>query len=613
MRRGRLALAVILAVVAGGGVLGLQVHAKAGGIQRDLDAARSLLVRAGGAQAGSAAQRLDLTRRAEGRTLAARGRLNDWPMRPLAAVPVLGRDVRAAGAVTDGALGVARAAGRVAATLDTAERRPGPRSLSATATALSDLSHELHDGAVKVQRARTLLAGGARERFLKAARSAENAALRAGQGLGILATLYGPTGSTRYFLAFQNPSELRGTGGLIGQYGILEASPTGPVVRKVQTLQTLQTRLRGAVPPPPGLAGRYGRLGVTSDWRSVNIPPDLPTVGKLIVAMYRRSTGERLDGAILVDPFVLAGILRISGPITVQGVRLGPGRVTRALLLDAYVRYPTDKEARRRFHSRVGLQAAAATRRALGARPVELIKALASAARGRHLTVYATDSTAQRTLLELGIGGSATAPPVGDYLMPVGVNAAANKLDSFLRRHVRYSVRLQPDGGARASASITLHNGAPSGGLPRYLIGPFNSRFQAGENRTLQSLYVAGAYGFTRAARDGRRVRVVTDEELHGLALTQDVSIQAGRSTTVAYDLVRHAAMQAEGSNFRYRLLLRPQATVNPDRLDVAVTAPDGWYFAELPPGFTGDGSVVRWSGKLDQERSLNFLLTSVE
>ena len=109
----------------------------------------------------------------------------------------------------------------------------------------------------------TVIVGG----LSAAARSAENAALRAGHGLGILATLYGPTGSTRYFLAFQNPGELRGTGGLIGQYGILEASPAGPVVRKVQTLQTLQTRLRGSVPPPPGLAGRYRRLGVTSDWR----------------------------------------------------------------------------------------------------------------------------------------------------------------------------------------------------------------------------------------------------------------------------------------------------------------------------------------------------------
>jgi Protein of unknown function (DUF4012) len=607
MRGNRLALAV--AVAAAGTVMAVQVHAGLAGVHRDLDVARSLLGRATRVQSGSSTQRLDLVRRAEGHLLAARERLHDWPMGALAAVPVLGRDVRAAAAVADAALGAAGAAEDVAVALETAEETPSARSLAATTSALDGLGRELHRGNERVRRARTLLAGGARGRFLDEAGAAEAAAERAARGLGVLATLYGPPGSARYFLAFQNPAELRGTGGLIGQYGILEASATGPVVRAVRPLKTLQARLRGAAAPPPGFARRYRVLGVTGDWRSVNIPPDVPTVGRLIVDLYRRSTGERLDGVVLVDPFALAGILRLSGPVTVHGVRLGPRSVVRTLLLDAYVRYPTDRDARRRFVSRVGLQAAAVARRALAARPVALIRALAKAAASRHLSAYADDPATERLLLELGVGGSAAAPPAGDYLMPVGVNAAANKLDTFLHRRVRYAVRLQPDGGARAAASITLRNDAPAGGLPRYLIGPFDDRFRAGENRTLQSLYVAGAYGFTRAARDGRRVRVVTDEELDGLALTADLSIPAGRSTTISYNLFRHAAVQAEGGGLHYRLLLRPQPTVNPDRFEVAVTAPDGWHFVAPPPGFTGGRSSVRFSGALDRERSLDFLL----
>jgi Protein of unknown function (DUF4012) len=606
-------MAVALVVAAGGLIVGFRVHVAVAGIEEDLGTARSLLTRAGRAQTGSSVERQDLARRAVRRTLAARRRLDDWPMEPLAAVPLLGRDVQAARAVTDAALDGARAAERVSATLEAAERRPGARSLSLTAAALADLGRQLHGGADRVRGARTLLAGGARKRFLDEAQAAESAALHASRGLRVLAALYGPRGSARYFLAFQNSAELRGTGGLIGQYGILEAGPAGPVVRDVQPLKALTTRFRGAVRPPSGFARRYDRLGVTRDWRSVNIPPDVPLVGKLIVDMYRRSTGKRLDGVILVDPFALAGILRVSGPITVGGVRLRPDGVVKALLYDAYLRYPTDKEARRRFVSRVGLQAAAATRRALGSRPVGLVRALASAARGRHLALYATDPAAERTLQGLGIAGSAAAPPVGDYLMPVGVNGGANKLDSFLRRRIRYRVRLQPDGGARVSASVTLRNSAPSAGLPRYLIGPSRPWFQAGENRTLQTIYVARAYGFTRSTRDGRGVRVVTDEELNGLALTQDVSIPAGRTTTLTYDLVRHAAVQVEADGVHYRLLVRPQPTVNPDKLDVAVTAPDGWYFAARPGGFTGDRSAVRWSGTLDRERSLDFLLAPAE
>jgi hypothetical protein len=609
MGRSRLAGAAILALAAAGVVVGLQLRAAGAGIQRDLDTARSLLARAGGPRAGSASQRQTLVRRAESRLLDADGRLHRWPLRPLAAVPLLGRDVRTAAAITGAALGTARAAERVTTALLSVERRPGARSVSATAAALLDLGRELGHGTAGVRRARPLLAGGARRRFLAEARSAQDTAERAGRGLGVVATLYGPPGSARYFLAFQNPGELRGTGGLIGQYGILESSPTAPVVRGVWPQRVLG-RPRSAVPPPAGLARRYRRLGVTSDWRSVNIPPDLPTVGSIIVAMYQRSTGQRLDGVIMMDPFALAGIVRVAGPIKVDGLRLGPSRLVRTTLLDAYIRYPTDNWQRRRFLDRIGLRGAEAARRALADRPVALLQALAEAARGRHLAVYAADPEVERDVLDLGLGASAAAPPVGDYLMPVGVNVGANKLDTFLRRHLRWSVRLQPDGGAHVLASMTLRNSAPSKGLPRYVIGPFSRRFKAGENRTLETLYVADAYGFTRALRNGRMVGVGADQELRGLALSQVFSLPAGRSTTVEYDLVRRAAVQVDGGRMHYRLLLRPQPTVNPDQLEVAVAAPAGWRFVQVPDGFAGGHSAVRWSGLLDQERTLDFLLS---
>jgi hypothetical protein len=541
--------------------------------------------------------------------LAARRRLHRWPLRSLSATPMLGRDVRAAEAVTDAALTTAGGAERVAAALSSAERQPNAGSISTAARALLDLSTVLGDSAERVERARTLLAGHAKSRFLAEVRSAEATSLRAARGLQVAAGLYGPRGSTRYLLAFQNPAELRGTGGLIGEYGILEASPTGPVVREVRPVEELRRRLRGPAPPPAGLPGHYRRSGVAGDWRAVNIPPDLPTVGQMIVALYRESGGERVDGVLLVDPLAMARILQVSGPIEVQGVRLGSRTLVKETLLTAYVRFQRDNDGRRRFLGMVGLRAAIAARRALAERPVELVRALADAAQGRHLTVYASDPAVEGILLDLGIAGSASPPPEGDYLMPVGVNAAANKVDSFLERELTYDVRLQSDGGAQVRAAITLRNGAPAHGLPRYVIGPYDRRFRPGESRILQSLYVADAYGFTRAARNGRRVRASADQDFHSLALTQAVSIPAGGSASIEYDLVRNAAMRVQNGRTGYRLLLRPQPTVNPDRLHVAVSAPANWRFAQVPPGFTGDPSAVHWSGLLDRERLLEFIL----
>jgi Protein of unknown function (DUF4012) len=609
MRAHRLVTVGILALAAGGVVVALQARGDATAVERDLDQARLFLVEVGRLDVGTAGHREALTRRAEARALAARRRLDGWPLGPLSATPILGRDVRTAEAVTESVLKAARGAGRVAAALGSVERRPSAGSVSALATALLDLSAALGDGAERVERARTLLAGRARSRFVVEARSAQATSLRAGRGLRVAAGLYGPRGSVRYFLAFQNPTELRGTGGLIGEYGILEASPAGPVVRQVRAVDELRRRLRGSVPPPSGLPAHYRRAGVTRDWRVINIPPDLPTVGRMIVALYRKSGGERVDGVILVDPLAMARILRVSGPIEVRGMRLGSRTLVKSTLLTAYVRYQNDNDGRRRFLGEVGLQGAKAARRALAARPVEFVRALGDAAQGRHLALYATDPAAQRIVLALGIGGTASAPDDADYFMPVGVNAGGNKVDYFLQRELSYDVRLRGDGAAHARAAITLHNGAPSNGLPRYVIGPFDGRFRPGENRILQSLHVSDAYGFTQAVRNNRRVQASANQSFRGLALTQTVSIPAGRSATIRYDLVRKAAVQIENGDIRYRLLLRPQPTVNPDRLTVAVSAPADWRFVRVPPGFAGDRSAVRWSGLLDRERMLEFVL----
>jgi hypothetical protein len=241
---------------------------------------------------------------------------------------------------------------------------------------------------------------------------------------------------------------------------------------------------------------------------------------------------------------------------------------------------------------------------------VELLRGLAGAARGRHVQVYSRDPASQKALMELGVGGSAAAPPGSDYLMAVGVNAGGNKLDAFLRRTLDWRVRLAADGSAAASASLTLRNDVAVSGLPRYIVGPYDARFRKGVNEQIQTLYVAGGYGFTRASLDGRQVGAEAQQDFGGLALTQSVGVPAGDSATLGYRLTRPVAAERLGDGrLRYRLLLRPQATVWPDKVKVKVTAPTGWRFAVLPAGVQVDGPAASWSGLLDEERELGFEL----
>jgi hypothetical protein len=228
--------------------------------------------------------------------------------------------VRVARAVAASATSTVRATRQVVTALQPVQTRaPTRASIEEAAAALLNLHGTLEQDLERVRATRPLVTASTKDRYLEAASSASATAERAGQGLKLAAGLYGPPGTARWFLAFQNPAELRGTGGLIGEYGIVESSPTGPKLVKVDHYSDLNERANEGVPLSGALAARYERYAIGQDWSAVNIPPDMPTVGRLITELYRRTTGDRIDGVIAADPLAVAQILRVTGPIQAGG------------------------------------------------------------------------------------------------------------------------------------------------------------------------------------------------------------------------------------------------------------------------------------------------------
>src|SRR5918992_5910798 len=596
-------------VVAGGAAVTWQAMGRAKLVERDLTAARALLARAGGFESGDLDRRLLLVDRAAAHTVNAEQRLARWPLRQLGALPLVGRDVRVARAVAASATGTARATRQVVTALQPVQTGPPTRAtIQRAAAALLGLHGSLERDLERVRGIRPLLTATSRDRYLEAAGSASATAQRAGQGLELAASLYGAPGTARWFLAFQNPAELRGTGGLIVEYGILESSPTGPKLVKVDHYSALNLRTEEGVPLPKPVADRYQRYAIGREWSAVNIPPDMPTVGRIITKLYEQTTGDPIDGVIATDPLAVAEILRVAGPIQAGGAWMDADNVAQETLVSAYIRYEADNNARRRFLDEVARASFAAFLRGLADNPIELLRRLGAAAHGRHVQVYVANPAGQEAVTGLGLSGTAVAPTTGDYLMPVGVNAGANKLDAFLRRIVRWRVRLSPEGGAQAVAMFSLANDGPASGLPRYIIGPYDSGFRAGQNEHIATLYVAGGYGFSKATLNGQPVGAEAQADFGGLALTQQVGIQAKSTAVLGYELTRPTAAERIGDDrLRYRLLLRPQATVRPDEARIAIEAPSGWRFDRLPPNARRDGAMATWTGAFDRERELIF------
>ena len=156
----------------------------------------------------------------------------------------------------------------------------------------------------------------------------------------------------RYFFGAQNPAELRGTGGLIGAYSILEIdhgrfhfSPFVPIHGLAQP------PLKSIAVPNEDYSSNYDQFRRGGRfWTSINVMPDFPSVAREILISYEAATGTRLDGVILADPFAEATLLAVSGPVKLPGyhVQIDAENVVAFTTNEAYSLF-TDSVRRKRL------------------------------------------------------------------------------------------------------------------------------------------------------------------------------------------------------------------------------------------------------------------------
>jgi hypothetical protein len=168
-----------------------------------------------------------------------------------------------------------------------------------------------------------------------------------------------------------------------------------------------------------------------------------------------------------------------------------------------------------------------------------------------------------------------------DSLLVTTQNAAGNKLDYYLRRRFDYAVRLDPDAsGQQARVSGTLQvgldNTGPDRGLAPIVIGPYDERFVAGENRSFVSLYTP--LRFTTATLDGEPAGLEAATELGRNVFSSFVSVLAHDSRALAVDLRGTVELTADGW---YRLDVVRQPGLHPDEVRVAIEVPRAWRIAE--------------------------------
>lgn len=359
-----------------------------------------------------------------------------------------------------------------------------------------------------------------------------------------LLPMLGESGLQRYFVGFENEAESRGLGGLPGAFAIVTADH-GTIkfthFGNDGELSGVQVHLNlGA-----DFAARYGVDDPTGLFVNSDISPHFPYAARIWAAMWQQKSGERVDGAIAVDPTALSYLLAVTGPATMpDGSSVSADNVVALTQKDEYARYPNIVQRKAYL---VAVARAVSTRLTTsGGSTTSLIRAVAKAAGQRRLVAWSADPRTEANIAASGYGGLVQGGN-GPFSGFVVVNAAGSKLDYYLARSMTYR-RTGCGAGSTAVATFTMTNGAPASGLPPYVTTRADNAppgVKPGDNRLLVTYYASQGATITSVAVDGKPITVGPAPENGLVTVSLDLELPVGRSRTMTITLREPPANRA--------------------------------------------------------------------
>jgi hypothetical protein len=407
------------------------------------------------------------------------------------------------------------------------------RALDESTVQLSQLPTDTWLGVVNSKRAQFSVE-------LQSIRGYVDAAARAAK---VLPAMLGQNGETkRYFIGLQNEAELRGTGGLPGAFAI--AAVTNGTI-KFERFES-----DAALLPPgrdhaiatgldfgKGYDALYGPSLPTTTFVDSNVSPHFPYAAQIWAAMWTKVSGEKIDGAMAVDPTALSYFLAATGPTKLpNGGVINAANVVSLTQRDNYFLFP-DNADRKAFL--VSVLKAASKRLTSGAGTAyNIIKAASLAGSQQRLLAWSKDPTVEKQLEETDFAGVI---PGGDR--PFGGvvlnNAAAGKLDYYLERSMTYT---RTGCGSRRDVivTITLKNDAPASGLPLYVAGRADKPppdAVPGDNHALVDYYATGGALLQSVTLNGEPTTASSTQTLGKAVFRLDLELKRAATQTVVLHL----------------------------------------------------------------------------
>ncbi len=275
--------------------------------------------------------------------------------------------------------------------------------------------------------------------------------------------------SQSYLLLLMNNFELRPGGGFIGTYGVLKVTDG-----EVQDLTTddiynldRPSHARLSVTPPPPMS-KYLLTPSFNKWllRDSNWSPDFAINAQRALSFYRLEQGahaENINGVIALTPTLIAKLLELTGPISVEGETFTASTIFDVLewhVEKGYIGKRIPKTQRKEI---IG-PFAHALKTALLRLPIgewqRVLDVLMESAQERALMAWTLDPSINRTLATHNVAGPVvdTPKPGEDVLIVLDANMRALKTDQVMQKSITYTVTQNTDTSLTAEVRSTYKN-----------------------------------------------------------------------------------------------------------------------------------------------------------
>lgn len=360
-----------------------------------------------------------------------------------------------------------------------------------------------------------------------------------------------------YLLLVQNNAESRATGGIPGALVVLTADKG-----KVSISAESSATELGVFNPPVSVDAEQQRIytdRLGTFMQDVNFTPDFPTSATTALKMWEQKKGDRLDGAISIDPVALSYILDATGPVNLQDpqmiamtagklpTQLSGKNVVKTLLSDVYTQI-RDPKAQDIYFASVAKEIFGALSSGKG-EAKSLLTGVGKGVQEHRILLWSADTSEQSILTKYTLSGSISGPSVPAAQFGAYFNDGTGaKMDYYVKRTVQLIQQCTgADGYGKVRVRITSTNTAPADAatsLPAYVTGGGAYGVPAGNAQSNVIAYGPVQAYVETATVDGKAVPFGAQLHDDRPVGTLSVRLAPGQSSTVEFTfgkIVQHS------------------------------------------------------------------------